>query len=253
MRARDSWAGFCFVALGAVNLLPASSPVAAQLQPFIDRHQIAGAVTLIGNKEDVVSVEMVGSADLASGRRMTPDTVFWIASMTKSVTGLAVMMLVDEGKISVDDPVEKYLPGFTGLMAVAERDDQHVLLRRPTHPLTIRALLTHTGGLEPQTPLEPRLDVLSLRQSVLLYPLQPLRFEPGARYLYSNAGTNTLGRIVEVVSGVSFDAFLQQRLFGPLGMTDTTFWPTAAQMKRLAKSYRLNPTMTALRKFRSSC
>ena len=224
----------------------ATPPVAAKLLPFIDRHQIAGAVTLIGNKADVLSVETVGAADLGAGRAMTPDAVFWIASMTKSVTGTAVMMLVDEGKISVDDPVEKYLPEFKGMMVEVERDNAHVLLRRPVHPLTIRALLTHTSGFIGHTSQEPRLDVLPLDQNVLVYPLVPLQFEPGGRYAYSNVGINILGRIVEVVSGLSFDEFLQQRLFAPLGMKDTTFWPNADQVRRLAKSYRPNAAMTAL-------
>ena len=221
-------------------------PVAAKLQPFVDRHQIAGAVTLIGTKDDVLSVEAVGAADIGAGRPMTQDAVFWIASMSKSVTGTAVMMLVDEGKLNVDDPVEKYLPEFKGLMVEVEHDENHALLRTPAHPLTLRTLLTHTGGLIGHSVLEPRVDVLPLWQNVLVYPLVPLSFEPGARYGYSNAGINTLGRIVEVVSGMPFEEFLAQRLFVPLGMKDTTFWPDADQLKRLAKSYRPNAAMTGL-------
>ena len=234
------------LAIVTVGLAGARPPVAAKLQPFVDRHQIAGAVTLIGTKDEVVSVETVGAADIGAGRPMPPDAVFWIASMSKSVTGTAVMMLVDEGKLNVDDPVEKYLPEFKGLMVVAEHDDDHVLLRKPSHPLTLRSLLTHTGGLVGHTVLEPRVDVLSLRENVLVYPLVPLQFEPGARYGYSNAGINTLGRIVEVVSGLSFDEFLRQRLFAPLGMKYTTFLPDADQLKRIAKSYRPNAAMTGL-------
>ena len=207
---------------------------------------IAGAVTLVGTKEEILKVEVVGFADLSTGRAMTPDTLFWIASMTKSVTGTALMMLVDEGKVKIDDPVEKYLPEFAGQMVLVEHDQSHALLRKPVHPLTVRTLLTHTGGLAAHTPVEPRLDLLTLRENVLVYPLIPLRFEPGARYEYSNAGINTLGRIVEVVSGLSFQDFLEQRLFGPLGMNDTTFWPDAQQIKRLAKSYRPNADGTAL-------
>ena len=218
--------------------------VAAKLQSFVERHQIAGAVTLIGTKDDVLSVETIGAADVGAGRPMTPDAVFWIASMSKSITGTAVMMLVDEGKLNVDDPVESYLPEFRGMMVVAEHDDDHALLRKPIHPLTLRTLLTHTGGLAGHSVLEPRLDLLSLRENVLVYPLVPLRFEPGARYDYSNAGINTLGRIVEVVSGMPFEVFLEQRLFAPLGMKDTTFWPDANQLRRLAKAYRPNAAQT---------
>jgi CubicO group peptidase (beta-lactamase class C family) len=229
-----------------VGRIEARSPVAAKLQPLVDRKIIAGAVTLIGTKDEVLSVEMIGAADLSAGRPMTADTVFWIASMTKSVTGTALMMLVDEGKVNVDDPVEKYLPEFKGQMLLAEHDDTHAVLRKPAHPLTIRTLLTHTGGLTPHTTLEPRLDLLPLRENVLVYPLLPLRFEPGSRYEYSNAGINTVGRIVEVVSGQSFDEFLEQRLFAPLGMKDTTFWPNADQLRRLAKIYRPKADLTGL-------
>lgn len=234
---------FGALTFGRVHATP---PVAAKLQPFIDRHVIAGAVTLIGTKDGVLSVETVGAADLGTGRPMTPDTVFWIASMSKSVTGTALMMLVDEGKVNVDDPVEKYLPEFKGQMVLAEHDKDHVLLRKPVHPLTIRTLLTHTSGLTGHTVLEPRLDLLSLRENVLVYPLLPLRFEPGARYEYSNAGINTAGRIVEVVSGLPFEDFVEQRLFAPLGMKDTTFWPDANQLKRLAKAYHPNAGLTGL-------
>ena len=224
----------------------ATTPVADSLQPFVDRHVIAGAVTLAGTKRDVLSVETVGFADLTAGRCMTPDTVFWIASMTKSVTATALMLLVDEGRVNVDDPVEKYLPEFKGQMVLTEHDETHAVLRAPSHPLTIRTLLTHTGGLTGRTPLEEHLDQLSLRANVRTYPLIPLRFEPGSRYEYSNAGINTLGRIVEVVSGLSFEEFLSRRLFVPLGMTDTTFWPDADQIKRLAKSYRPSASGTEL-------
>ena len=240
------------MALGALTLtaVDANPPVAARLQPFIDRHQIAGAVTLIGTKNRVLSVETVGSADLGAGRPMTPDALFWIASMSKSVTGTALMMLVDEGKVNVDDPVEKYLPEFKGQMLLAEHDQDHAVLRRPGHPLTIRTLLTHTGGLIAHTPLEQHIDRLPLRENVLIYPLIPLLFEPGARYSYSNAGINTVGRIVEVVSGLPFEEFLQQRLFTPLGMKDTTFWPDAGQLKRVAKSYGPDARGTGLEEVR---
>jgi len=235
-------------ALAALTLAPVDAlpPVAAKLRPFLDGHMIAGAVTLIGNKDRVLSVETIGQADLATGRPMTPDTVFWIASMSKSVTGAALMMLVDEGRLNVDDPVEKYLPDFKAVMVLAESDSDHSLLRKPAPPLTIRTLLTHTGGLIALTPLERKIDLLSLRENVLVYPLIPLRFEPGSRYSYSNAGINTAARIAEVVSGLPFEDFLQQRLFTPLGMKDTTFWPDADQVRRLAKAYRPNASMTGL-------
>jgi CubicO group peptidase (beta-lactamase class C family) len=123
-------------------------------------------------------------------------------------------------------------------MVVVERDDEHVLLRRPAHPITVKNVLSHTSGLPFSTPLEqPTLDLFPLNARVRSYAMAPLEFEPDSRYQYSNAGINTAARIIEVVSGMPFEQFLAVRLFEPLGMTDTTFWPSEAQVERIAKSY----------------
>jgi CubicO group peptidase (beta-lactamase class C family) len=157
------------------------------------------------------------------------------------------MMLVDEDKASVSDPVEKYLPEFKGRKVVVERDDDRVLLRKPEHVITIKNLLTHTSGLPYMSPLESRLDLLPLRENVdFVYPLLPLNFEPSSSYSYSNVGVEMAARIIEVVSGMSYEEFLQQRLFTPLGMKDTTFWPNPEQLGRLAKSYKVNANQTGL-------
>jgi CubicO group peptidase (beta-lactamase class C family) len=178
---------------------------------------------------------------------MRPDSLFWIASQSKPITATALMMLVDEGKVNVDDVVEKYLPEFHGQMVIAEQDADHVLLRPPAHSITVREGLTHTSGLPFSSPMEqPTLDALPLSVRVKSYAMLPLQFEPDARYQYSNEGINTAGRIIEVVSGMPYEDFLQERLFGPLGMTDTTFWPDAEQLKRLAKSYGPNQDRTGL-------
>jgi CubicO group peptidase (beta-lactamase class C family) len=154
------------------------------------------------------------------------------------MTGTALMMLVDEGKVNVDDPVEKYLPEFKGQMVVAERDDEHVLLKKPKHPILVREILSHTSGLTFASAMEtPTLDILALRDRVRSYAMTPLQFEPGTQYAYANAGTNTCGRIIEVVSGMPYEVFMDRRLFGPLGMEDTTFWPNEEQLGRLAKVY----------------
>jgi CubicO group peptidase (beta-lactamase class C family) len=159
--------------------------------------------------------------------------------MSKPITGAAFMMLVDEGKVNLDDPVEKYLPEFKGRMVVAERDRDHILLTRPKHPITVRNILSHTSGLGFRTPIEqPTLDILPLSARVRGYAMMPLEFEPDTKYQYSNAGINTAGRIIEVVSGLSYADFLDQRLFKPLGMVDTTFWPTKEQIARIATSYK---------------
>ena len=219
----------------------AASPkcLAAVLQPFVDHHVLAGAVILVASKDKVLDLEAVGYADIAAKKPMRTDDLFWIASQSKPITATALMMLVDEGKICVDDPVEKYLPEFKGQMVIAEQDQNHVLLKRPKHPITIKNVLSHTSGLRAISPLErPTLDLLPLRAAVESYAMLPLLFEPDSKYQYSNAGINTAGRIIEVVSGMPYEQFLDKRLFGPLGMKDTTFWPNAEQLKRLAKSYK---------------
>ena len=212
---------------------------AARLQPFVDRHEFAGAVALVVDKHKVLSVEAVGFADIAGGKAMRMDALFWIASQSKSMTATAVMMLVDEGKIDLDDPVEKYLTEFRGQMVVAEKDNDHTLLRKPTHTITVREVLSHMSGLPFQSAVEtPTLDGLPLAAAVRSYAAAPLQTEPGTRYQYSNAGINTAARVIEVVSKLKYEDFMQRRLFEPLGMKDTTFWPSERQARRLAKSYR---------------
>ncbi|HEY3899850.1 MAG TPA: serine hydrolase domain-containing protein [Chthoniobacter sp.] len=219
----------------------APKSISAALQPFVDSHILAGAVTIVASRDKVLDVSNVGYADVAAKKAMTPDALFWIASMSKPITSAALMMLVDEGKIKVDDPVEKYLPEFRGQMAIAEKDANHILLRKPKHPILVRNILSHTSGLDGHSPIEtPTLDLFPLETRVRSYAAMPLLFEPDTRYQYSNEGINTAGRIIEVVSGKKYEDFLNERLFKPLGMKDTTFWPDSAQIARIAKSYKGN-------------
>lgn len=216
--------------------------LAASVQPFVERHELAGAVMLVADKGKVLTTETVGWADIAGQKPMRPDTMFWIASQSKPITAAALMMLVDEGKVNVDDPVEKYLPEFRGQMVIAEKDGEHVLLRPPKHPITVKNVLTHTSGLPFASAIEkPTLDLLPLSARVRSYAMTPLEFEPDSKYQYSNAGINTAARIIEVVSGMRFERFLDERLFKPLGMKDTTFWPTGEQAARIARSYKPGP------------
>jgi CubicO group peptidase (beta-lactamase class C family) len=212
--------------------------IAAALQPFVDGHTLAGATTAVASKDKLLSLEAVGYADVAAKKPMRTDSLFWIASMSKPIAATALMMLVDEGKVKLDDPVEKYLPEFKGQMVVAEQDENHVLLKKPVHPITVRNVLSHTSGLPHMLQVEQKIDALPLRDAVLIYALTPLKFQPDSKYEYSNAGINAAGRIVESVGGMPYEEFLEKRLFGPLGMKDTTFRPNAAQLERLAKSYR---------------
>jgi CubicO group peptidase (beta-lactamase class C family) len=216
--------------------------VAAVLGPFVDSHALAGAVTLVADKEKVLSLEAVGFADVAAKKPMSTDALFWIASQSKSITATALMLLVDEGKVKLDDPVAKYLPEFKDLWLKAYGDNQVLLLRRPKQPMTVRHILSHTSGLPFKSAMEePTLDLLPLNLAVRSYVITPLSFEPGSKvFLYSNPGINIAGRIIEVVSGMPYEKFMDKRLFGPLDMKDTTFWPSKKQLKRLAKSYKPN-------------
>lgn len=224
-----------------VSAQEAPKPIAPRLQPFVDSHVLAGAVTLVASKDKVLDLSTVGFADVGAQKPMAPDSVFWIASMSKPITSAALMMLVDEGKVKVDDLVEKYLPEFKNQMVIEERDADHMLLKKPAHPIRVRDILSHTSGLAFSSPIEvPRLDLYPLETRVRSYASQPLQFQPESKYQYSNEGINTAGRIIEVVSGKSYADFLDERLFKPLGMKDTTFWPNAEQIARIAKSYRAN-------------
>jgi CubicO group peptidase (beta-lactamase class C family) len=158
---------------------------------------------------------------------MKPDTIFWIASMTKPITATAVMMLQEEGKLSVEDPVGKYVPELKDLKT---RDGKSA-------NLTLRHLLTHTSGMGEATSEQSK-KAEKLADLMPAYASQPVKFEPGTKWEYCQSGINTLGRIVEVVSGKPFDAFLQERLFTPLGMKDTTFYLMPEQLPRLAKAYK---------------
>src|SRR5207237_2368060 len=137
-------------------------------------------------------------------------------SMTKPITAIGIMILVDEGKLAVADPVEKYLPEFRGQMLVAERGKDTLVLKKPQRPITLRDLLTHTSGLPGGFP--PGIaDIYTKRnrtlaEGILVMSQRPLDFEPGSKWSYCNAGIDTLGRVIEVVSGESYEDVLCQRI-----------------------------------------
>ena len=224
-----------------------ATDLAPVLQPFVESHTLAGAVVLVADPDKVLDVEAVGWTDIAAKKPMRTDSMFWIASQSKPITATALMILVDEGKVNVDDPVEKYLPEFKGQQVNIGADAAKPELKTPRHPILVREVLSHTSGLPFKTAIEePTLDLLSLETRVKSYAKEPLLFEPGTKSKYANAGINTAGRIVEVVSGMLFEKFLDERIFKPLGMTDTTFYPSKSQIERLAKSYKPNATKDGL-------
>jgi CubicO group peptidase (beta-lactamase class C family) len=224
--------------------------IAAAVQPYVDNHALAGAVMLVADRDKVLYQGAVGYEDVAAKKPMKTDALFWIASQSKPITATALMMLVDEGKVNLDDPAEKYLPELKDLkIAVGEGKDR--VLKKPEHTVTVRRLLSHTSGMPFSSAKEhPTLDQLTLKEGVRSYAETPLQYEPGSNYQYSNAGINTAGRIIEVVSGMRYEKFLDKRLFGPLGMKDTTFWPNKEQLSRLAKSYSPNEDKMDLREIK---
>lgn len=231
----------------AAFLLPrlrAAEPdgVSAVLQPYVEAGNLAGAVTLVADKEKVLDLAAIGYSDVEAKTPIKTDAMFWIASMSKPITATALMLLVDEGKVKLDDPIEKYLQGFKIAMVAAEKDADHVLLKKPKQAPTIRNCLSHTSGMPFGSLMEqPTIDVLPLDAAIRSYVMTPLAYEPGTKFVYSNAGINTAGRIIEVVSKMPYETFLDKRLFEPCGMKDTTFWPNAEQVKRLAKTYKPGP------------
>jgi CubicO group peptidase (beta-lactamase class C family) len=221
---------------------PKSGAITAALQSSVDKGLVAGAVALVADRDEVVDIEAVGYSSLANKTPMRTDSLFWIASMSKSITASALMMLVDEGKVHADDPVEKYLPEFKGQQVAGnDRGPAHP----PRHPITVKEIMSHTSGLVLASDRTLK-QTWSLKDDVAEYAARPLRQEPGAKFEYNNCGIDTGGRIIEVVSGLPYADFMQQRLFDPLGMNDTTFWPTAKQAKRLARSARFNADKTGL-------
>jgi CubicO group peptidase (beta-lactamase class C family) len=209
--------------------------VGAALQEQINRHEIAGAVTMVVSKDRVLHLESTGLADVAARKPMQADTMFWIASMTKPITAAAVLMLRDEGKLDVHDPVAKYLPEFANLKTPSGQ---------PAN-LTLIQILTHTSGLGEAGGPAAR-EAKTLADIVPLWLAAPMQFEPGSRWSYCQSGINAAGRVVEVVSGISFDAFLKKRLFQPLGMKSTTFYPGASERARQVTAYAKNTATGSL-------
>ncbi|MEO6003480.1 MAG: serine hydrolase domain-containing protein [Opitutus sp.] len=211
------------------------APVPAKVKPFVEQGEISGAVMLVGDKDRILHLSAVGESDLKSHREMRTDDLFWIASMSKPITAVAIALLVDDGKLTFDDPVERHLPEFAGQWVTEESSATRRILVKATRPITLRDLLTHTSGVGEYAVTDPHWTLAEMSK---VLAREPLRFQPGTRWGYSTAGTDVLGRVVEKVSGQPFEVFLRQRLFEPLGMKDTGFYPSPEQEQRRARDYR---------------
>lgn len=211
--------------------------IAPRMQSYVDQNLLSGVVTLVAHKGEIVHLNAVGRQTVEDNKKMANDSIFQIMSMTKPVTGVAVMMLVEEGKMNLTDAVERHLPEFRGQM-VRDADGK---LRKPARLVTIRDLMTHTSGMAGMPPastpeLYQKMD-LPLGDAVRIFAQQPLEFDPGTRWLYSNPGIATLGRLVEIHSGMAFEKFLEERIFKPLGMKDSHIFLPVEKQARLALIY----------------
>ncbi|HEY6346865.1 MAG TPA: serine hydrolase domain-containing protein [Bryobacteraceae bacterium] len=228
------------------------------VQRHIDAHDISGAVTLVARNGKVVHFEAHGLADVEAKRPMSKDSLFWIMSMTKPVVGTAVLMMMEEGRLRLTDPISKFIPEFKG-MKVAVIQDRPAGAAAPapgtpplfytvpaTREITVRDLLTHVSGLNsggPASSAEVAKVALKAGESLANYiprlGATPLDFQPGTRWQYSaTAAFDTLERVVEVVSGEPFDRFARERIFDPLAMKDTGYRPSPEQLQRIATQYR---------------
>jgi CubicO group peptidase (beta-lactamase class C family) len=211
------------------------------LNQVVAERTISGAVGAVARKGKLAWVGTAGLQDLVAGTPMTDRSMFRIYSMTKSVTAVAVMMLHEQGRFRLNDPVSKYLPAFRNV-AVVSSDGA---TRPPTRDITVEDLLLHTSGLSHRTS-EPYRDAKvrsrsdSLPKFIDNIVRAPLMEDPGTRYRYSESPT-VLGRLVEIWSRRPFDEFLSERIFKPLRMIDTVFWVAPADRARLTTVYRLAP------------
>jgi len=216
--------------------------IAPRMKEFVDAGKAAGMVTLVAHKGEIVEFDAVGYTDIETRQPMTKENIFQLHSMTKPIVALAAMQLAEEGRLSLADAVEKHLPEFRGqTVIVAANSDGSKLVKKPTRPITIRDLMTHTAGMPLNPP--PGIGELhgalhkSLADVALVLSQQPLEFEPGTKWQYSNTGIAALGRIVEVVSGQALEIYMAKRIFEPLGMKDTYFFPPKDKWHRMPTAY----------------
>jgi CubicO group peptidase (beta-lactamase class C family) len=241
--------------------------VSQMIQRRIAAGEMTGAVTIVARKGKIVHLEAQGVMDLDSKKPITKDTMFRVASMTKPVTGVAIMMMIEEGKVRLNDPVSRYIPEFKNLkVAIAQPAPAGRGAPQAAAPaapggrgaapnyyvvpadreITVKDLLTHVSGLASgpmsnnsiQAPAIARKPTDKLADYIPRLGTSALEFQPGSRWAYSaQAGFDTLGRIVEIASGMPLDQFFRQRIFDPLGMKDISFWPSEQQWPRVASVY----------------
>jgi CubicO group peptidase (beta-lactamase class C family) len=234
------------------------SQIPAALQPVVDAGDLSGFVTLIWRKGEVAQVNTLGWRDVAAKTPMTRDTLFRIASMTKPVTSVAALMLMEEGKLALHDPITRWMPEFADMKVLASPTGPLADVAPAPRDITVEDLLTHRAGLAYGfTSIGP---IAHAHEEVLGSPLinpltpdewlkrlgsLPLSYAPGERFHYSHA-TDVLGFLVARIEGKSLSEVLKARIFDPLGMQDTFFWTPPEKRERLARLYRVDPATDRL-------
>ena len=241
-----SLALLCIVlTMGAQSKVRDSKTTYAQeaLQPYVESGQLAGAINVF-YKDGVQETCCIGYADVSQKRPIKMDNVFMQCSQTKGFCGVTIAKLVEEGKLSLDDPVSKYLPEFNELWVEVQNKDGVRVLNKAKNVLTVRMVLNHTGGFPFEISAKRR-DVRGggwsggapLRQVASIAAESPLKFEPGTRELYSNTGIDIGAAIVEVITGMKWENYLKQEVLDPLGMKSSWFWPSDKQLKKKIELY----------------
>ncbi|MGE3076417.1 MAG: serine hydrolase domain-containing protein [Dehalococcoidia bacterium] len=230
-----------------------------QITGFLDRNyvqpgKIAGCQTLVARHGQVAHFSTLGCADIERSTPMREDTIFRIYSMTKPITSVALMQLYEQGHFQLNDPISRVVPGWRDQKVWVSGDADNMELKVPEKPITFRNVLSHTGGLtygatnHPVDKIYRRLGVNRDRTETLTTFMEkmgqtPLRYEPGSAWMYSMS-TDVCGGLVEAISGQPFDEYLQQHIFGPLGMVDTSFWVAPEKQSRFAANYQRQPDKT---------
>ncbi|MEI9813536.1 MAG: serine hydrolase domain-containing protein [Acidobacteriota bacterium] len=222
--------------------------IAQMMERRIANGEMSGAAAIVARKGKIVYQTSQGVMDLESKKAVTPETMWRVASMTKPVTSVALMMMIEEGKVHLNDPVSRYIPEFKNLKVAVPKEGAAPPFATvaPTREVTVKDLLTHVSGLASGNMSNSTVTAIARKPGEKLADYIPrlgqtaLEFQPGTRWAYSaQAGHDTLGRIVEIASGMPLNEFFQKRIFDPLGMKDISFWPSDAQWPRVASVYDL--------------
>ena len=229
--------------------------ISTTTRQFIDEERLAGAVTVVARRGKVAYFEAYGMMDVETNKSMQKNTIFRIYSMTKPIAAAAVMMLCEEGKLELDVPASVYLPELGGLKVAKDADAERLALVEADRDVTVQDLMRHTAGfpgaaryMAGQTAVDKyyrkvglhRLHECNLQEMVARLGKIPLLYQPGSKWHYSIAA-DVLGRLIEVASGQSFDVFLAERVFQPLGMHDTGFYVPVEKIDRFAGMYGPKP------------